>query len=76
MVHRINNELNSAISVVTCTALRSSNRLVKVALDELIEHLHDHSRIYHALQMSTTDRPIVAAAYLRALCHSFPIGDI
>jgi two-component sensor histidine kinase len=70
MAHRINNELTSTISVVTCTALRSNNREVKVALGEVIEHLHDHARVYRALQMPTTDRRIDAAAYLRELCQS------
>ncbi len=70
MAHRINNELTSTISVVTCTALRSNSREVKVALGEVIEHLHDHARVYRALQMPTTDRPIDAAAYLRELCQS------
>jgi two-component sensor histidine kinase len=70
MAHRINNELTSTISVVTCTALRSNNREVKVVLGEVIEHLHDHARVYRALQMPTTDRRIDAAAYLRELCQS------
>jgi two-component sensor histidine kinase len=70
MAHRINNELTSTIGVVTCTALRSNNREVKVALGEVIEHLHDHARVYRALQMPATDRPIDAAAHLRELCQS------
>jgi two-component sensor histidine kinase len=36
----------------------------------VIEHLHDHARVYRALQMPTTDRRIDAAAYLRELCQS------
>lgn len=70
MAHRINNELTSTIGIVTCTALRSTNREVKIALSEVIEHLHDHARVYRALQMPTTDRWIDAAAYLRELCQS------
>jgi two-component sensor histidine kinase len=70
MAHRINNELTSTIGVVTCTALRSNSREVKMALSEVIEHLHDQARVYRALQMPTTDREIDAAAYLRELCQS------
>ncbi|HEX3863674.1 MAG TPA: sensor histidine kinase [Stellaceae bacterium] len=70
MAHRINNELTSTISVVTCTALRSTNREVKVALSEVIEHLHDHARVYRALQIPTADRWIDAGGYLRELCQS------
>ena len=53
MVHRINNELNSTISVVTYTALRSSNREVKVAWMSS-SSICDHSGVYLALQISTT----------------------
>ena len=70
MAHRINNELTSTIGVVTCTALRSNNREVKIALSEVIEHLHDHARVYRALQMPATDCWIDAAGYLRELCQS------
>jgi len=70
MTHRINNELISTISVVTRTALRSNSREFKMVLSEAIEHLHDHARVYRALQMPTTDRQIDAAAYLRELCRS------
>jgi two-component sensor histidine kinase len=70
MTHRINNELSSTIGVVTCTALRSSSREVKIALSEVIEHLHDHASVYRALQMPTTDHWIDAAGYLRKLCQS------
>jgi two-component sensor histidine kinase len=70
MTHRINNELSSTIGVVTCTALRSTSREVKIALSEVIEHLHDHASVYRALQMPSTDRWIDAAGYLRELCQS------
>ena len=53
MAHRINNELNSTISVVTYTALRSSNREVKVAWMSS-SSICDHSGVYLALQISTT----------------------
>ena len=70
MTHRINNELASTINVAACAALRSTSREVKVALGEVIEQLHDQARVYRALQMPATDRPIDATAYLRELCQS------
>src|SRR5580658_9499169 len=70
MVHRINNELTSTIGIISCAAERSNNCDVKVALDEVIEHLYDHARTYRALQMTTANRSIDAAAYLRELCQS------
>jgi two-component sensor histidine kinase len=70
MAHRINNELTSTISIISCTAERSTNCEVKVALAKVTEHLYDHARVYRALQMPTADRRIDAAAYLRELCQS------
>ena len=70
MAHRINNELTSTIGIISCDADRSNNCDVKVALAKVIEHLYDHARVYHALQMPTANRSIDAAAYLRELCQS------
>jgi len=70
MAHRINNELTSTISIISCTAGRSTNCEVKAVLAEVTEHLYDHARVYRALQMPTANRPIDAAAYLRELCQS------
>ena len=70
MSHRINNELTSTISIISCTAGRSTNCEVKAVLAEVTEHLYDHARVYRALQIPTTNRPIDAAVYLRELCQS------
>lgn len=70
MAHRINNELTSTISIISSAAERSKNCDVKVALAEVTEHLYDHARVYRALQIPTTNRPIDAAVYLRELCQS------
>ena len=70
MAHRINNELTSTIGIISCDAERSNNCDVKMALSKVIEHLYDHARVYHALQMPTANRWIDAAAYLRDLCQS------
>jgi two-component sensor histidine kinase len=70
MAHRINNELTSTIGIISCDAERSNNCDVKFALGKVIEHLYDHGRVCHALQMPTANRWIDAAAYLRELCQS------
>jgi|HubBroStandDraft_2_1064218.scaffolds.fasta_scaffold230091_1 two-component sensor histidine kinase len=70
MAHRINNELTSTIGIISCDADRSNNCDVKVALAKVIEHLYDHARVYHALQMPTANRRVDAALYLRELCQS------
>ena len=67
MMHRINNELTSTISIFYGAAERTSNRNVKVALTNAIEHLYDHARVYRALQMPAANKSIDAAAY----CESF-----
>jgi two-component sensor histidine kinase len=68
--HRINNELCSAISVVSLTAARSSNKEVKAALTDVTELLYHYAGVHHALQMPEHDARVDAAAYLRNLCLS------
>ncbi len=68
MMHQINNQLTSTISIFYGAAERSNNRDVKVALTKAIEHLYDHARVYRALQMPAANKSIDATAYLRELC--------
>jgi two-component sensor histidine kinase len=68
--HRINNEFCCAISVVTLTAARSSNKEVKAALTDVTELLHHYAGVHHALQMPEHDVRVDAGAYLRKLCLS------
>jgi len=68
--HRINNEFCSAISVVSLTAARSSNKEVKAALTDVTELLHHYAGVHHALRMPENDVRVDAAAYLRKLCLS------
>jgi len=70
ITHRINNELASAIQLVSITAARSSDRNVKAALAGVTEQLHNYARVHHALQMPASDECIDASAYLRGLCDS------
>jgi two-component sensor histidine kinase len=70
IIHRINNQMTSTISLASQTAARSCNCDVKVALAGVIEHLLDCARVYRALQMPTVNRSIDAAQYLRNLCQA------
>jgi len=70
MTHRISNELTSMIGFVSHVAAGSTNCSVKVALAEVVEHLHDHACIHHILQMPTKNHLVDATAYLRALCRA------
>lgn len=68
LTHRINNELASTIGFVSVTAMRSGNHDVKVALESVVQYLHNYASIYRALQMPAADERIDAASYLRELC--------
>lgn len=68
--HRINNELCSAINVVSLTAARSSNKDVKAALTEVTELLHHYADIHHVLRIPEHNVRIDTGTYLRKLCVS------
>jgi two-component sensor histidine kinase len=68
LTHRINNELVSTIGFVSVTAMRSGNDDVKVALESVVQYLHNYAGIYRALQMPAADDLVDAASYLRELC--------
>ena len=70
MTHRIKNELTSTIGYISLLAVRTTNCGAKLALAEVVEHLHDHACLYQALQMPTENCLIDATAYLRALCQT------
>jgi two-component sensor histidine kinase len=68
LTHRINNELASTIGFVNVTAMRSGNDDVKLALESVVQHLHDYAGIYRALQMPAGDGLTDTASHLRELC--------
>ena len=70
LTHRVGNELNSAIGIVTAAAARSSAIEVKVALGKVRERLESWAGVQLALQMPDYDTAIDASTYLRQLCHA------
>jgi two-component sensor histidine kinase len=68
LTHRINNELASTIGFVSVTAMRSGNDDVKIALESVVQYLHNYAGIYRALQMPSADERVDATSYLRELC--------
>jgi two-component sensor histidine kinase len=68
--HRLNNELASAISVISLAAARSTHDEVKVALTAVQRRLQSYADVHHALQMPEHSTCIDAAAYLRQLCRA------
>jgi two-component sensor histidine kinase len=68
--HRINNELASAIGVISLAAARSANEEVKAALAAVQDRLQNYAQVHHALQMPEHSLCVDVAAYLRQLCRA------
>ena len=69
--HRISNEFQSALSLVSLTAARSRSQKVKDALSGVTVLLHHYAEVHRALQVPHEPRDRVdAAEYLRKICLS------
>src|ERR1700730_1757753 len=68
--HRINNELASAIGVISVAAARSANAEAKVALAAVRDQLQNYALVHHALQMPEYTGCFDGAAHLRQLCRA------
>jgi two-component sensor histidine kinase len=80
LTHRINNQLDSAIDVVSAAAVRADNPEAKVALGDVVELLQEQANVHRVLAIPEGDALVDAAQYLRKLCHAItrsrlePIG--
>jgi two-component sensor histidine kinase len=68
MMHRVNNEFASVVSIISTRAARSTNQEVKVALNEAINQLVSFASVHKALQVPASNMIVDASAYLRQLC--------
>jgi two-component sensor histidine kinase len=68
--HRINNELASAIGMISVAAARSANDQAKAALNAVQDQLQNYAQVHHALQMPEHSTSIDAGAYIRQLCRA------
>ncbi len=68
--HRISNEFQSALSLVSLTAARSRSQEVKDALSGVTVLLHHYAEVHRALQVPHDRDRVDAAEYLRKLCLS------
>jgi two-component sensor histidine kinase len=68
--HRINNELTSAIYVVSAKAVQSDSVAVKAALLDVVDLLLQCGDVHRALRMPDQRRLTDAARYLQQLCFS------
>jgi two-component sensor histidine kinase len=68
--HRISNEFQSALSLVSLTAARSRSQKVKDALSGVTVLLHHYAEVHRALQVPHDRDRVDAAEYLRKICLS------
>ena len=80
LTHRINNQLASAINVVTAAAVRAEHPETKVALGNVTELLQEQANVHRVLAIPEGDALVDATQYLRNLCFAItrtqlePIG--
>jgi two-component sensor histidine kinase len=68
LTHRINNQLSSAIDVVTAAAVRADNPEAKVALGKVVELLQEQANVQRVLTVPEGNALVDVAQYLRKLC--------
>jgi two-component sensor histidine kinase len=68
LTHRINNQLVSAINVVTAATVRAEHLETKVALGNVVELLQEQANVHRVLAVPEADSLVDAAQYLRRLC--------
>jgi two-component sensor histidine kinase len=66
--HRIKNELNSTIYAVSAKAVHSNSVVVKAALLDVVDLLHQCADVHRALYMPEQGPLTDAATYLQQLC--------
>ena len=68
LTHRVNNQLASAIDVVTAAAVRAEHPEAKVALGNITDLLQEQANVHRVLTIPEGDALVDAAQYLRQLC--------
>jgi two-component sensor histidine kinase len=68
LTHRVNNQLASAIDVVTAAAVRAEHPEAKVALGNVADLLQEQANVHRVLTIPEGDALVDAAQYLRQLC--------
>jgi len=66
--HRVNNELASAISLVSVTARRCNSNETRAVLATVQDRLESFAQVQHSLQMPEYTTTIDLAAYIHQLC--------
>lgn len=66
--HRVNNELASAIGLVSVMAMRTSSGEARAVLAKVQDRLESFARVQHSLQKPEYTTTIDLAAYIHKLC--------
>jgi two-component sensor histidine kinase len=68
--HRINNDLTCAICAISVKAMQSDSPVVKAALLNVVDLLHQCADVHRALRMPHQGRLTDAAEYIQEVCFS------
>jgi two-component sensor histidine kinase len=68
--HRINNELASAIGLISVAAHRCNSNEAKSALATVRDHLECYAHVQHSLQMPEYSTDIELTTYIQQLCRA------
>jgi two-component sensor histidine kinase len=68
--HRTNNELASAIGLISVAASRCDSNDARTALVAVLDRLQSYARVHHSLQMPEHSTTIDLAAYIHQLCRA------
>jgi two-component sensor histidine kinase len=68
--HRINNELMSAISLISVAAHRCNGEEARAALTSVLDRLENYASVQHSLQMPEYSTTIELTTYIHQLCRA------
>ena len=70
LLHRVNNEYATAISMLSVAAARTASDEARAALEAARERLHDYARVHRALQFPHETELVDVADAVREVCQS------
>src|SRR5215470_6182030 len=68
--HRINNELASAIGLISMAAHRCNSSEARTALNTVLDRLENYASVHHSLQMPEYSTTVELTSYIQRLCRA------
>ena len=68
--HRINNELASAISLISVVAHRCDSKEARTVLTTVLDRLENYASVQHSLQLPEYSTTIELTTYMQQLCRA------